>query len=406
MVLSVATRNRTPFRTLTRSIGMFPSPRLESARLRALTLSAIAFVSLALALTPQLSGQEGIKKGPWKARHAPPGWLIHSTSNYQIQSQVEVEKAKRLADHMEGMLKVYKKYFPPGKPSSGKAYAVKLFKNREAFIDYSGAAGAAGYYSSTDREMVLYDTGRWMDEPQTVATGGDGEIDFEALKQRMQMDILGVASHEGWHQYFHWYVVSWIDLPSWVNEGMGDYFYTATPKVVGGKKIPAVLGRLNQERLPTIQAAVRANKHVPIEKILQYTQREYYSNPGVCYAEGWALCHFLLHSENKSYNDLVPRFVKRFRNDGNREKITAYIFKGVDFAKLEEEFKAWVLAQKADDPVGDAVKAANEAMIKKAEKEAAAAGSGQGKPGGEGKPNGEGKPDGEAKPEGEGKKSA
>ncbi|MCA8969266.1 MAG: DUF1570 domain-containing protein [Planctomycetes bacterium] len=335
--------------------------RLLAAALLALGLPAIAG-------SGALAAQDGLKKGPWRPRHAPTGWIIYTTRNYQIQSQVDKDKAKRLADHMEGMLKVYKKYFPPGKPSSGKQYAVKLFKNREAFLDYSGAAGAAGYYSSTDREMVLYDTGRWMDEPQTPITGDEDGIDFEAVKRRMEMDILGVAAHEGWHQYFHWYVVSWIDLPSWVNEGMGDYFYTATPKNVGGRKMPAELGRLNDARLPTIKAAVKAGKHVPVEKILQYTQREYYSNPGVCYAEGWALCHFLLHSDNKAYNDLVPRFVKRFKNDGNREKNTEYVFKRIDLAKLEEEWKAWVLAQKYDDPLKEAVDAANEAMRKKMER--------------------------------------
>lgn len=325
----------------------------------------LSLLIVATCASPLQAQRDGLKKGPWKARHAPKGWLIHQTRHYQIQSQVDRDRAKRLGNHMEGMLKVYKKYFPPGKPSSSKKYAVKLFKDRQAFIDYCGNPGAAGYYSSTDREMVLYDTGKWMDQPETTTTGDEGEIDFEALKRKMSMDILGVAAHEGWHQYFHWYVVSWIDLPSWVNEGMGDYFYTATPKVVKGKKIPAVLGRLNQARLPTIQAAVRANKHVPIEKIFAYTQREYYSNPGVCYAQGWAICHFLLHSDNKLYNKLVPAFVKRFKNDGNREKNTQYIFGKIDLAKLEEEWKAWVLSLKADDPLGDAVKQRNEALKKK-----------------------------------------
>lgn len=306
-------------------------------------------------LTPPAPAQfrSGLKPGLWQARHCPKGWVRFHSKAYQIQSQAGLEKAKRLAKHMEGMLRVYKKLFPPGK-STTKRYAVKLFKGRKQFIAYSGKPGAGGYYTPVLKEMVLYDTGKWSDEQEAATTGTPDPqkpLTWEDLRRRMNMDILGVAAHEGWHQYFHWYVTSWVYLPSWINEGMGDYFYTATPKKMRGKRIPAELGRLNEARLPTIVSAVRAGRHVPIKKIIRYSKSDYYANAGLCYAEGWSLCHYLLHSGKEEYEAIVPRFIKRFKDRGNWRKNTDLVFKKIDLDELERDWKAWVLAQKVDNPL-------------------------------------------------------
>ena len=77
--------------------------------------------------------------------------------------------------------------------------------------------------------MVCYDTGKWYDEAKSQGpltgekkTDDDPLAAARATAARYKMDILGAASHEGWHQYFHWYVGSRVSLPSWINEGMGD----------------------------------------------------------------------------------------------------------------------------------------------------------------------------------------
>jgi hypothetical protein len=254
---------------------------------------------------------------------------------------------------MEGMLKVYMTLFRPPKAMTRKN-AVKLLKDRKEYVAYSGNPGAAGHYNSGLREMVLYDTGKWSDEEEATPTGDTPELDLEAIKRKYDMDILGIAAHEGWHQYFHFYVVSDVYLPSWINEGMGDYFYTATPKKIRGQKVPAELGRLNTLRLGVIQHAVREGKHIPVADLIRYSQQDYYSNGSLCYAQGWSLCHFFLHS--KDYKDLPPEFIRSFRETKSWEKNTDAAFKKIDLAKLETEWKAWVLAQVNTDPAEEALK--------------------------------------------------
>ncbi|MBI5850408.1 MAG: DUF1570 domain-containing protein [Planctomycetes bacterium] len=327
--------------------------------------SIITCCVLPLLLLAVAPAQEIVRRGPWQKRHVPEGWVLHETRNYQIQSQCPQEKAERLGQHMESMLLVYKAMFRPDKEF--KKYTIKLFKDHESFLAYGRAPGAAAYYSSTDREMVCYDTGRWMDEVVGPDTGeaaveppaegeGDGDgakegedEDQAAFRRHMrdyEMDILGAAAHEGWHQYFHWYVTSWVQLPSWINEGMGDYFYAALPRKVKGKKIPAELGRMNHMRMLVMKIAAKQGRHVPIDRFIHYTQSEYYSNPSICYAQGWALCQFLLHSGNKDYARVVPTFIRTVRDSSLIDAVSEKAFKGIDLAVLEKEFLEWVKAQK------------------------------------------------------------
>ncbi|MFN3239973.1 MAG: DUF1570 domain-containing protein [Planctomycetota bacterium] len=315
-----------------------------------LTLTAAA-ISLAFTSAHATAQADRIHPGKWtsKSRWAE-GWIVHESRHYQIQSQVGKEKAERLAEHMEQMFKLYRKTFPPGKDGFIKK-PVKLFKDRESFQRYSGVGGGtmAYYMSAPNRELVGFDTGVWQDEKKEAPETGKKKTRRERLEELLNkpMDFLGVMSHEGWHQYFHWYVVSQIQLPSWINEGMGDYFYCAVPPYdAKSRKAKVKLGSLNQERLPTIWAAVKQNQHVPWKQIIRYSQRDYYSRPGLCYAQGWAMCHFLMEHKNKKYRKIIPTFIKLVKDDSNIEDCTERAFKGIDIDEVEAEWKEWVLAQK------------------------------------------------------------
>lgn len=314
----------------------------------------IALLLLTAAILP--AQDRDLRRGPWTAQQVPDGWVLLKTRHYQIQSECGIEKARRLGDHMEAMNKVYRAMFPPGK-GGDKPNAIKLFKDHDGFVRYGRAPGAAAYYSMNDREMVCYDTGTWSDEVEAPTTeagadaarpedGADAETELQkkiaSMNKAMEMDLLGAAAHEGWHQYFHWYVVSWVELPSWINEGMGDYFYTAVPKKVKGQKVPAELGRIFPMRLVSLKLAQPRNRLHKIEELLHYTQRQYYADPGVCYAQGWALCQFLLHSGNPKYAKVVPTFIRLVKDDTNMDTVTTKAFKGIDMEQLQQDFLDWL----------------------------------------------------------------
>ncbi len=308
---------------------------------------------------PDLEAQRRrpFKPGRWDTKkHYAKGFVVHNTRHYQIQSQAGMEKAKRLGKHMETMFKVYYKCFNPKKPFT-KRQAIKLLKNRAQFLRYGASPGAGAYYSPMEHEMVCYDTGRWMDDQDADEWfSNEDEEDlmepgfFRKMRAKYQMDILGAAAHEGWHQYFHWMVVSPTPLPSWLNEGMGDYFYSARPKIVMGRRMPADLGRMNHMRLLMVKLAIHGQKHVPIPALLKYTKQQYYSNGSICYAEGWALCQFLMHHENKKYKAIIPRYVFLIKN-GRPKAVHKRVFRGIDLDKLNKEWMEWVTNVRMDGTV-------------------------------------------------------
>lgn len=321
--------------------------------------------SLALALLVAApNAQNEIRPGPWPtAAKVPAGWVTHNTKNYHVQSNAGVEKAKRLGDHMEVMNACYRRMFKPDKDGT-KAQTIKLFKDHESYLQYAAragvGAGAAAYYAYDDREMVCYDTGKWMDEQKAGGPTTGPETARDRLARRMSnfedmmtMDLLGTAAHEGWHQYYHWLVVSRVELPSWINEGMGDYFYTAAPKDGKGKK--ADIGRINDGRLWVLQTAKRQDRMEPLEKFIGMLQRDYYSNPSICYAQGWAFCQFLLHGEKGKYAKVIPNYVRFLCSDTNWQVVQGKAFKGFDLAVMEQEFKAYIDTMKPSvaDPFGE-----------------------------------------------------
>lgn len=333
--------------------------------MRSLTARAIARATALAALLVPLAAQGVIRPGPWtSAGKVPTGWVVHNTKNYHVQSQCGLDKAKRLGEHMEVMNAVYRRMFKPSGTGGVKLQTIKVFVDEKAFHAYGAPAGAGAYYSSSDREMVCYDTGKWSDEDKAQAPATGKETARDRLARRlgdfedmMKMDILGCAAHEGWHQYYHWLVVSDVDLPSWINEGMGDYFYTAAPREGKGKK--ADLGRMFDGRLSILKVAKAQSRMVPLAEFLRMLQRDYYSNPSICYAQGWAFCQFLMHGAEGKYAKLIPQYVSEIARTTNWEAVQDKVFKGVDLAKLETEFHAYVDSIKPSvaDPMDELEKA-------------------------------------------------
>jgi hypothetical protein len=320
-----------------------------------------ALALVATLLLPCARAQAELRPGPWQtAGKVPEGWVVHNTRFYHVQSQCGPDKAKRLGEHMELMNAVYKKMFKPAKDGA-KQYTIKLFKDEKSYHAYGAPQGAAAYYSWTDREMVCYDSGKWSDEEKKAEAPKTGPETHEERMRRLRsrtgmedalkMDVLGTAAHEGWHQFFDWMVGSKVELPSWIDEGMGDYFDAAAPnRGKGAKKGAAELGRMNDGRLWIVQAAKPQDALVPLEQFVSMLQDAYYSNPDVCYAQGWAFCQFLLHAEKGKYAKVIPDYVRMIAIDSNWREVTKKAFKGVDFAVMEKEFHAFIDTMKPTVP--------------------------------------------------------
>jgi hypothetical protein len=212
---------------------------------------------------------------------------------------------------------------------------VKLFDNQEDFQYYGLAPGAAAYWSPMQEEIVAY---RFEGGKVTLDSKEEMTVTEERTPEQTTFSIL---YHECFHQYMYYLMGRDRDVyvPSWLNEGMGDYFF-------GGRweKGKFVIGP-NEWRLKTIVAAVKKGKHVPLERIFRYTQQDFYAKAHLCYAQGWSINYFFLSEGGRKagYHMIPVKMFENLRKSGDWKKATDFAFTGYDIKKMEEDWKAFVL---------------------------------------------------------------
>lgn len=273
--------------------------------------------------------------------------LTSSKGNYVIEYATRQDFAKRCGEEMEQIQALYRHVIPTQKPIP--PCRIKIFDREEDFKDYSGALGAAAYWSPLQAEIVGY---RFEGDKLKLDSNEEMTIAEDRNPEEVTFKIL---YHEGFHQYMHYYMGSArsIYVPSWLNEGMGDYFFGGEWNKTRNK---FTIG-INDWRIRKIHAAVKKNEHVPLDKIFRYEQSQYYRNAGLCYAEGWSINYFFQMSDvarKKGYGAIPKAMMEELKASGNWEKATDKVFGGVDLKKMEEEWKEFVLALPVPkDPKGE-----------------------------------------------------
>ena len=117
----------------------------------------------------------------------------------------------------------------------------------------------------------------------------------------------------------------------------------------------------------TIKRHVRKGTHVPIRKILKYTKTDYYQDASRCYAEGWAICYYLLdvgpirtpRMANK-YRSIPTVMMRELEKHGNGQKATRKAFAGIDLEALERDFVKWINELEMPEKVKAALRKAEE----------------------------------------------
>jgi hypothetical protein len=329
-------------------------------------LLALCFTLFVAAAPPAaVADDPKVRPGEWSKRKIPAGWVVIETDNFHIQSQCGEEKGRALGEHLEAMHEVYQELLSSRRKAP--TYVLKIFEDRKAFTAYQGSTAVA-YYNKGTKELVGYDTGVILgkrDIPAIIKLKPEfeGELTdaerarldelFEKISDTWTFDLARVLSHEGWHQYFHTYTVSWVKMPSWLDEGVGDYFFMAERDGQNGGKHGYRIGDTNWHRVRSVRRGLAEGSAVSFEELLDFEQQQYYSNPGVFYAQGWSMVHFLLQHENKKWRELPVKLIKSFKDTKNFRKSNDKVFKKVDMEELEREWLGWLLSLPYEDPLLD-----------------------------------------------------
>lgn len=212
------------------------------------------------------------------------GWKFAETEHFFIKYNLDkADFIKDLKERIEAIRKEYVKYY--GDKESTEIPVLRVTKDMKEYYQYGGPGGSGGYWNSGSKELV-------------VPCAKELDIKF----------TWAVLNHEGFHQFIY-YRCGQVDPHSWYNEGTGDYYagmrYQGTGKFEL-KTLSTWMAFL--DRLSTIKEAIKKGENVPFEKIFRFSQRDYYSNPDVCYAEGWSIIYFLREAKKLGHTPWKPEW--------------------------------------------------------------------------------------------------
>ncbi|HUR26833.1 MAG TPA: DUF1570 domain-containing protein [Planctomycetota bacterium] len=159
---------------------------------------------------------------------------------------------------------------------------VNIYKNRKEFTKYSGmAAGVAGFFSPSDQTLNFYHD---YNEPEISNW---------------------VCLHECTH------LLTFLIDPQyvsqiWVNEGVADFFGSAEIlNDLKKDKITITPGRLQTDRVLTVQQAITDKKDIKLEDLFKITRDEF---EAFQYAHAWSFVYFL--NQTPKYKKGFDKFFK------------------------------------------------------------------------------------------------
>lgn len=255
-----------------------------------------------------------------KAGHRlPKDWFVVASpkEHYVIVHHIPRKKTRQLVfvtkikNYIEFMRKRYEELFPPVKPITAIS-VVRVCRDREEYHQYGGPRGSAGYWNPRDKELVIYD----------ASTSGGAKNSYSTL------------FHEAFHQYIY-YAVGEISPHSWFNEGYGDYFAGANPK--NRFKIGPF-----QWRTKKVLDAVSSGKAHHLNDLMHFSKMQYYTrDPGMCYAQGWALIYFLNSKKGRSHSDwkhILPNYFNTLVKTRSQKKALKAAIGGLDMEALNDDY--------------------------------------------------------------------
>ncbi|MBI4245264.1 MAG: DUF1570 domain-containing protein [Planctomycetes bacterium] len=271
-----------------------------------------------------------------------PGWKTKETIHYKLHYTCDDKRAKELIQHLEAILNFYTKVIPPsGQKVECRIIYLNNLREFDLYTGGMGSSGVAAYYSPLQGEIVGY---KFVDNKIKTHTNEEFTIAYDRKKE----STFNILYHEAFHLYADMVFSATsrdLEIPSWFNEGIGDYFF-GVKFSSDFKRVESV--RPNDWRIPVIAEAIKTNKHVPLDKIFKYQKKDYYSNAGLCYAEGWSICYFVLEYKgprSKQYQSFINTFIDGLRTETDGVKATKKALTAVqiDVSQMEKDWKEFIL---------------------------------------------------------------
>jgi tetratricopeptide (TPR) repeat protein len=285
---------------------------------RAVVIIAI-FIVLILFLSPNIPAEEP----PQQKNNA---FIKYKTEHYEIITEVGLEVAKKVGNHMETILPEYSRTLPfPEQELSPGLFRVRIFFRKEDFQKY--CREALGY--TYDPKSFVYYHCRNLEEREVVCF------------LLPEIPFFRRLHHEAFHQYFRHFIYY---PPQWLNEGLAELL-EASPITEQGrlqiKPSPGWVRRLKEDVLIS-----EKHRYIDLKSLLTMSKEEWLENSGSTYPESSAFCYYLLKSGKGQLARYLNNCIEVLNPDASREENTnevyQQVFAKINLARLEKDWVEFI----------------------------------------------------------------
>ncbi|MEM1444518.1 MAG: DUF1570 domain-containing protein [Planctomycetota bacterium] len=223
---------------------------------------------------------------------------IFASHHYHIHTDLTRAETVPFGRHMDAVYEAYVRRFAAFTPKRPEPMPLYLFRTE---AEYHGFLLDMGIEARHSGGMFFVNHRR-----RGLATFIEGQSLSE---------VYAVLQHEGFHQFAWKYLGA--DLPTWVNEGLAQYFEDAP--LVNGR---LVVGNTDRARLARVRAALRSGETLPLGTLFALSEEAWAdavhhdeSHSGLLYAQSWSAVYFLIHGEDGRYRSAFQQFLHRV-NEG------------------------------------------------------------------------------------------
>ena len=229
---------------------------------------------------------------------------VKETSHFIVQTNNSPEVLDYYCNLLEAYYKLMNKRIgiKPTPTYRRLKMTINIYSSREEFFTWSKdtnypgiSRGVAGFFSSGDNSLNFYHD---YDEPASSTW---------------------IALHECTH-LLTFLIDQEYRSQIWVNEAVADYLGSSVVEVDKRGKTTITPGKLQTDRVLTVQQAIKDEKDIKLEDLFYLTRNEFQSFE---YAHAWSFVYFLNKYKDGKYSKGFNKFFKDL-----------YTLKGVDFEVL------------------------------------------------------------------------
>ncbi len=221
---------------------------------------------------------------PAAAQDLPP-LNAYASRHYHIHTNLSRLEAVPFGRHMDTVYDRYAERFAGYRVSpNARPMPLYLFRTRQQYLDFLEHHDIAGRGSGG----MFFVTHRL----QGLATWTEGHPPSQTFR---------TLQHEGFHQ-FAWHHLG-RQLPTWINEGLAQYFEDAVFLESG-----MVLGLGDPHRIALVQDALDVGYALETRDLISLSSRQWShtlntnaSRSELLYAQAWSIVYFMIHGDDGRY---------------------------------------------------------------------------------------------------------